>query len=238
MPQFPDANVSPTQNYKTLRIHLSPTHRADPPTTVPELPSPRRTRADATADLPASAALGEVHSRAGPNSPNAAVVCRSDAWIIRQRSLSNGRRDRNHSDVDHRGSAGGRSEACTAAKGLFATLDAIALTNQRFDAQKAPILIRLIVAGEFVSAGDQTQFAKRIAQPDLNRRMGADTSKSESLIHYAGFVEGAAMSLIGLSTRLARLVTISEGARRVGMCADSCFSLGFLRSAFAGCEER
>ncbi|HYR23433.1 MAG TPA: glycosyltransferase family 4 protein [Chthoniobacterales bacterium] len=86
--------------------------------------------------------------------------------------------------------------ACTAAKGLFATLDAIALTNQRFDARKAPSLIRLIVAGEFVSAGDQTQFAKRIAQPDLNRRMGTDTSKSESLIHYAGFVEGAAKNAL------------------------------------------
>jgi glycosyltransferase involved in cell wall biosynthesis len=86
--------------------------------------------------------------------------------------------------------------ACTAAKGLFATLDAVALINQRFDARSAPILVRLIVAGEFVSAGDQTQFAKRIAQPDLNRRPDAQASESESLIHYAGFVEGAAKNAL------------------------------------------
>jgi glycosyltransferase involved in cell wall biosynthesis len=86
--------------------------------------------------------------------------------------------------------------ACTAAKGLFATLDAIALINQRFDARSAPILVRLIVAGEFVSAGDQTRFEGRIAQPDLNRRTGAQASESKSLIHYAGFVEGAAKNAL------------------------------------------
>jgi glycosyltransferase involved in cell wall biosynthesis len=86
--------------------------------------------------------------------------------------------------------------ACSAAKGLFATLDAVALINQRFGARSAPVLIRLIVAGEFVSAEDQRRFKKRIKQPDLNQLTDAHGSESEGLIRYAGFVEGAAKNAL------------------------------------------
>jgi glycosyltransferase involved in cell wall biosynthesis len=86
--------------------------------------------------------------------------------------------------------------ACSAAKVLFATLDAVALINQRFGARSAPVLIRLIVAGEFVSAEDQRRFKKRIKQPDLNQRTDAHGSVSEGLIRHAGFVEGAAKNAL------------------------------------------
>jgi glycosyltransferase involved in cell wall biosynthesis len=71
--------------------------------------------------------------------------------------------------------------ACTAAKGLFATLEAIALTNKRFTERQVPISVSLTVAGEFVSPEERKRFDERIARPDLRR-----------LVEYAGFVSGEA----------------------------------------------
>jgi glycosyltransferase involved in cell wall biosynthesis len=82
--------------------------------------------------------------------------------------------------------------ACTAAKGLFATLDAAGLINQRLRARNSPILVRLIVAGEFASAEDEARFKKRIAKPDLAQRPNPRATEYEDAVHYAGLVQNAA----------------------------------------------
>jgi glycosyltransferase involved in cell wall biosynthesis len=76
--------------------------------------------------------------------------------------------------------------ACTAAKGVFATLDAVAILNQRWNARRSLITARLIIAGDFASPKEREQFQNRIRQPDLN---GAPTGESVS---YEGFVAGEA----------------------------------------------
>jgi glycosyltransferase involved in cell wall biosynthesis len=76
--------------------------------------------------------------------------------------------------------------ACTAAKGLFATLDAVAMLNQRLSRRKSLITARLIVAGDFTSPEEREQFQDRIRQPDLN---GAPSGERVS---YMGFVAGEA----------------------------------------------
>jgi glycosyltransferase involved in cell wall biosynthesis len=76
--------------------------------------------------------------------------------------------------------------ACTAAKGLFATLDAVAMLNQRLSRRKSLITARLIVAGDFTSPEEREQFQDRIRQADLN---GVPSGERVS---YEGFVAGEA----------------------------------------------
>src|SRR6266404_1013787 len=76
--------------------------------------------------------------------------------------------------------------ACTEAKGLFVTLDAVALANREFKERRIPISVSLVVAGEFVSSSDRRRFDERIAQADVNGD-GEPTGKS---VNYFGFVTG------------------------------------------------
>jgi glycosyltransferase involved in cell wall biosynthesis len=71
--------------------------------------------------------------------------------------------------------------ACTAAKGLFVTLEAVALINKRFMERQVPVSVSLTVAGEFVSSEERKRFDERIARSDLRH-----------LVEYAGFVRGDA----------------------------------------------
>ncbi len=64
---------------------------------------------------------------------------------------------------------------CTREKGLFDTLEALALYNQRHP--DAPL--ELTVAGAFLEEAEEQEFRTRIAQGDL-----------ASAVHYAGFVHG------------------------------------------------
>lgn len=57
--------------------------------------------------------------------------------------------------------------ACSAAKGLFATIEGVALLNQRVATWKTPITVQLIMAGDFVSREEREQFDRRILQQDL-----------------------------------------------------------------------
>jgi glycosyltransferase involved in cell wall biosynthesis len=84
--------------------------------------------------------------------------------------------------------------ACTAAKGLFATLEAIALINKRFTERQVSISISLIVAGEFVSSEERKQFEERIARSDLRGVTTAKSDESKQLVTYLGFVSGDAKS--------------------------------------------
>jgi glycosyltransferase involved in cell wall biosynthesis len=68
---------------------------------------------------------------------------------------------------------------CTREKGLFDTLDGVALVSQRLRQRQAPISIRLQVTGGFVTAEEKAEFEQRIADPGL-----AD------MVQYLGFVSG------------------------------------------------
>ncbi|HOX56953.1 MAG TPA: glycosyltransferase [Candidatus Paceibacterota bacterium] len=68
---------------------------------------------------------------------------------------------------------------CTREKGLFDSMDAVALANQRLRQRQAAVSLRLIVAGGFVAANDKTEFDRRLAEPGI-----AD------IVQYLGFVSG------------------------------------------------
>lgn len=53
---------------------------------------------------------------------------------------------------------------CTRDKGLFDTLDAVELANQRLERENVPIRIQAIVAGGFMHAEEQAEFSARLAR--------------------------------------------------------------------------
>ena len=68
---------------------------------------------------------------------------------------------------------------CTREKGLFDTLDAVALANQRLTQRQAPVALHLVVAGGFVTAQARAEFDRRLAEPGL-----------ANMVEYLGFVSG------------------------------------------------
>jgi glycosyltransferase involved in cell wall biosynthesis len=80
---------------------------------------------------------------------------------------------------------------CTREKGLFDTLNAVALANERLRQAGAPIRLHLTVAGEFIKEAEHRVFQERIAQPDLQLPQGF-AGASRAAVTYAGFVAGAA----------------------------------------------
>jgi glycosyltransferase involved in cell wall biosynthesis len=68
---------------------------------------------------------------------------------------------------------------CTREKGLFDTLTAGALASQRLATRQAPISLRLLVTGGFVTAEEEAEFKRVMARPGM-----AD------LVQYFGFVSG------------------------------------------------
>jgi glycosyltransferase involved in cell wall biosynthesis len=87
---------------------------------------------------------------------------------------------------------------CMRQKGLFDTLEAVALTNQKLSAMASPLRLHLTVAGEFISGAEQNEFEQRIAQPDLQLppthqptdNTGLQTGQSVPAVEYKGFVSG------------------------------------------------
>jgi glycosyltransferase involved in cell wall biosynthesis len=68
---------------------------------------------------------------------------------------------------------------CTREKGLFDTVAAVALASERLRAQQAPLSIRLLVAGGFVTAHEKAEFDREIARPGM-----------AGIVQYLGFVSG------------------------------------------------
>jgi len=92
---------------------------------------------------------------------------------------------------------------CTREKGLFDTVDAVALANRALVAARSPISLELVVAGDFITPEERTEFEDRIAQPDLAvvEETGQASTSGETpppaprrrcLVRYAGFVYGEA----------------------------------------------
>ena len=73
---------------------------------------------------------------------------------------------------------------CLREKGLFDTVEAVALANSRLAQDSSPVRVRLDVAGKFWHQAEQSEFDERIRRPDLNGTAGGTT------IVYHGFVSG------------------------------------------------
>lgn len=73
---------------------------------------------------------------------------------------------------------------CTREKGLFDTIEAVALVNLALVASRSPVQIELTVAGDFMEQAERRQFDARIARPDLQNAAG------KPVVTYAGFVSG------------------------------------------------
>ena len=94
---------------------------------------------------------------------------------------------------------------CTRDKGLFDTMDGVALANQKLSRARSPIRLHLTVAGAFLNPREHVEFAERLAkihaQPEETAsEQWADNAvpdqPSGSWISYTGFVNGAAKSRI------------------------------------------
>jgi glycosyltransferase involved in cell wall biosynthesis len=68
---------------------------------------------------------------------------------------------------------------CTREKGLFDTLAAVTLANQRLRQRQAPVSLRLQVTGSFVRENEKAEFDQKLAEPGM-----AD------MVQYLGFVSG------------------------------------------------
>lgn len=68
---------------------------------------------------------------------------------------------------------------CMREKGLFDTMTGVALANQRLRQRQAPVSLRLMVTGDFVTAEDKAEYERRVAEPDLAR-----------IVEHFGFVVG------------------------------------------------
>jgi glycosyltransferase involved in cell wall biosynthesis len=73
---------------------------------------------------------------------------------------------------------------CIREKGLFDTLDGVALVARKFAQQQSTIRPQLIVAGEFMNSEEEAEFKARIQQPDLLAPDG------KPMVQYVGFVSG------------------------------------------------
>lgn len=68
---------------------------------------------------------------------------------------------------------------CTREKGLFDTLAAVTLANQRLRQRNAPVSLRLQVTGGFVREAEKAEFDQKVAEPGM-----------AELVQYFGFVSG------------------------------------------------
>jgi glycosyltransferase involved in cell wall biosynthesis len=74
---------------------------------------------------------------------------------------------------------------CTREKGLFDSLAAVALANQRLRLRQAPVSLRLLVTGGFVKADEKAEFDRTLAQPGM-----------AGMVQYLGFVSGDQKNLL------------------------------------------
>lgn len=76
---------------------------------------------------------------------------------------------------------------CTREKGLFDTLEAVALVNQRLARNRSPLRVQLTVAGKFWREVEKIEFEQRIVRADLN---GGAADSPGAIVRYCGFVAG------------------------------------------------
>jgi glycosyltransferase involved in cell wall biosynthesis len=69
---------------------------------------------------------------------------------------------------------------CTREKGLFATMNGIIAANRKLAAQNSPVRMKLLAAGNFVTADEKEEFTRLMKTP-----------KFAGTVEYVGFVSGA-----------------------------------------------
>lgn len=82
---------------------------------------------------------------------------------------------------------------CTREKGMFDTLDSVALVNAQLARDHSPLRVHLTVAGAFLNPKEQEEFEQRITKPDLQiaaepREPGG--APTRCCVTYTGFVAG------------------------------------------------
>jgi glycosyltransferase involved in cell wall biosynthesis len=75
---------------------------------------------------------------------------------------------------------------CTREKGLFDTLDGVALANEQLARAASPMRIHLTVAGEFMNAPEHDEFEER------SRRLDLRFADGRPCVNYIGFAAGEA----------------------------------------------
>ncbi len=68
---------------------------------------------------------------------------------------------------------------CTAEKGLFDSIRAVLQANQKLAAEKSPLTLQLLVAGNFVNQQEKAEFDRLLATPEGRQ------------VNYLGFIAGA-----------------------------------------------
>ena len=84
---------------------------------------------------------------------------------------------------------------CTRQKGLFDTLDGVALANEQLLRRGSRVRIYLTVAGEFFDPRERIEFERRVAQPDLQFTVespGPGQPLTQRSVTHTGFVKGEA----------------------------------------------
>jgi glycosyltransferase involved in cell wall biosynthesis len=85
---------------------------------------------------------------------------------------------------------------CIREKGLFDSLDAVALANAHLVRTGSPVRMRLTVAGQFMNSRETGEFDERIKRSDLKITRpgvaGGGKPVEESCVNYVGFVTGDA----------------------------------------------
>ena len=76
---------------------------------------------------------------------------------------------------------------CMREKGLFDTLEAVALANQQLVREQSPLRLHLTVAGEFVRPEEKAEFEFRLTRPDIQCDYAGET---KCCVTYVGFVGG------------------------------------------------
>jgi glycosyltransferase involved in cell wall biosynthesis len=85
---------------------------------------------------------------------------------------------------------------CRRDKGLFDTLEGVALANEKLSCSQSAIRVHLTIAGQFISDRDRVEFEQRAAQADFSPTIAVplpgrhDQKLSTKLVDYKGFVSG------------------------------------------------
>lgn len=116
---------------------------------------------------------------------------------------------------------------CTREKGLFAAAEAVIRVNQRFAALQQPFQLRLVAAGNFVSADERAEFDRLVASPAAG---GA--------VEHRGFVSGRLKDELLLQADLFLFPTVYHGENQpVSLIEAMAFGLPIVTTRWRSLPE-
>ncbi len=108
---------------------------------------------------------------------------------------------------------------CTRDKGLFDTLDAVELANERLARMNSPVRMQVIVAGGFMHQEEQDEFFKRIAKENLLIDPGVMAAASAAQPDSCGVAEAGQRLL----PRVLYIGFVSGAAKNAALLQSDCF---------------